>query len=298
MAVYQAIDLSQLPAPQMVEALSYEAIRSAMLADLYARIPAIQPLLESDPAMKVIEVAAYREMILRAEFNDRALGALLAKARGSNLDHVAALLGTQRLVITPANPTARPPTAAVLETDDDLRARAQLAWEGLSTAGPEGSYIYHAKSASADVLDVSVASASPGVVTVTLLSRTGTGAASSGLLATVLAALSASDVRPLTDEVAVVSAEIVTYAITAALTVYPGPDAELVRQGALAAVQAAAAGQHALGRDVTRAALIAALMQPGVQDVTLTAPAANVVCTAGQAAYCSGATVTVAGTAS
>ena len=57
-----------------------------------------------------------------------------------------------RLVITPA--TANSP--AVMEDDDSLRERAQMAWEGLSSAGARNAYIFHARSASGRVADASV----------------------------------------------------------------------------------------------------------------------------------------------
>ena len=97
------------------------------------------------------------------------------------------------------------------------------------------------------------------------------------LLAAVLTTLSAEDVRPLTDQVLVQAAEIVPYTITAALTVYPGPDAATVRAAAAAATTAYAASVHRLGYDVTLSGLYAALHQPGVQRVALTAPAADLV---------------------
>ena len=46
---YTAIDLSQLPAPAIVEELDYETIRSAMLADLVARFDGRAPRYTSYP---------------------------------------------------------------------------------------------------------------------------------------------------------------------------------------------------------------------------------------------------------
>jgi phage-related baseplate assembly protein len=59
-----AVDLSRLPAPQIVEQLSYETIFTGMVADLRARGD-FDAVVESDPAIKVLEVAAYRVLAYR-----------------------------------------------------------------------------------------------------------------------------------------------------------------------------------------------------------------------------------------
>ena len=52
-----------------------------------------------------------------------------------------------------------------------------------------------------------------------------------------------------------------------------------------------------LGRDITRSGIFAALHTAGVQNVALAQPAADVVTTPSQAAFCTARTVTVGGTA-
>ena len=293
MSGYSAIDLSLLPVPDVVETLDYEVILAAMKADLAARAPEVAAVLalESEPLVKLLEVCAYREVLIRARVNDAAQAVTLARATGTDLDNLAALFGVARLVINPGDPLAVPPVAATLESDADLRRRAQLALEGFSTAGPEGAYVFHALSADADVLDVSATSPSPGDVLVTVLSRTGSGTAPAPLLATVQAALNADDVRPLCDNVVVQSAAIVSYAITATLYFYPGPDSAVVMAAAQAAATAYAAAQHRIGRDVTISGLHAALHQPGVQRVVLTSPSAALTIGSAQASWCTAITL-------
>lgn len=293
MSGYSAIDLSLLPVPDVVETLDYEVILAAMKADLAARAPEVAAVLalESEPLVKLLEVAAYREVLIRARVNDAAQAVTLARATGTDLDNLAALFGVARLVINPGDPLAVPPVAATLESDADLRRRAQLALEGFSTAGPEGAYVFHALSADADVLDVSATSPSAGDVLVTVLSRTGSGTAPAPLLATVQAALNADDVRPLCDNVVVQSAAIVSYAITATLYFYPGPDSAVVMAAAQAAATAYAAAQHRIGRDVTISGLHAALHQPGVQRVVLTSPSAALTIGSAQASWCTAITL-------
>lgn len=292
---YTTVNLSQLPAPGVVETLDYEAILAAMLADLQARDPVFNALVESDPAYKILEVAAYREVLLRQRVNNAARAVMLAFAVGSDLDQIGANFNVQRLVIAPGDPTAVPPVPPTLEPDEDFRSRIQLSFEGYTTAGSEGSYVFHGLSADGDVKDIQAVSPDPGDVTVYVLSRTGDGTASPALIAKVVAALNAERVRPMTDRVTVLGASIVGYAITAELVMYPGPDPEVVRQASLAAVTAYAEAQRRIGYDVTLSGLYAALHQPGVQRVNLTSPAAGLTIGEGEASHCTGITVTVAG---
>lgn len=290
------IDLSLLAAPDIVETLDYEEILSAMIADLTERDPSFTALVESDPAYKILEVAAYRELLIRQRVNDAARAVMLAYATGSDLEHLGALFGVERLVVDPGDPDAVPPVPPTYESDDRLRQRIQLAIESLSTAGPVDAYRYHALSADADVLDVSVTSPSAGQVLVTVLSAEGDGTPDQDLLDAVEAALTDRSIRPLTDQVTVQAAAIVNFEVTAELTLYEGPDAEVVRQAAEDAVKAYVDENHRLGRDITLSGLYAALHQPGVMKATISAPAADVTVQETEASWCTAVTVTVGGT--
>lgn len=291
---FTVVDLSQLPAPNVVEPLDFETIFSEMLADLQQRDPTFTALVESDPAYKILEVCAYRELLMRQRVNEAAKAVMLAYATGADLDQLGANVGVQRQVITPADDTTVPPTPAVMESDEDFRARIQLSPEGYTTAGSEGSYVFHGLGADADVKDIQAISPEPGKVTVYVLSRTGNGSAPSGTLTAVTNTLNGETIRPMTDEVTVLSANIVNYAITAELTLFPGPDANVVKQSAIDAVTAFAEAQRRIGYDVTLSGIYHALHQPGVQNVTLTSPTASLVLGDGQASYCTAITITVA----
>lgn len=291
---YSQVDLAQLPAPDVVETLDYEVILARMLARVRALYPDFTALVESDPAYKILEAAAWEVMLERQRVNDAAHGIMIAYAKGADLDQIAARYGVSRLLIVPADDSAIPPTPAVYEADDDLRARTVLSLEGYTSAGSEGSYVFHALSASGEVKDVSAVSPEPGQVVVYVLSREGTGTASLDLIGKVTAALNGSKVRPLTDQVTVLSAAIQTYAITAELVVYPGPDSSVVRAAAEAAAATYAERQRKMGYDVTLSGIYAALHQPGVQRVNLTSPPANITIDEGEASYCTGITVTTA----
>nr|DAK58452.1 MAG TPA: baseplate assembly protein [Caudoviricetes sp.] len=292
---FSQIDLARLPAPGVVEPLDFEGVLDAMLADLRQRDPAFDAMTEADPVFKILQVCALRELLLRTRINEAARATMLAYAAGPDLDQIAANYGVVRLVIRPGNPQAVPPVPATMESDEELRNRVTLSLEGMSTAGPRGSYVYHTLSASGDVADVGVNSLEPGTVNVAVLSRTGTGAAPSETIAAVVNALNAETVRPLCDTVDVQSAEIVDYRIEAVLTVYSGAGQDEARDAAVLAAERYAAEQHRLGRDITRSGVFAALHQPGIQNVRLVQPASDLVIAWNQAPHCTGITVSVGG---
>jgi len=288
------VNLSQIPSPNVVELIDYATILAEMKARLIELDPSFTALVESDPAYKVLEVAAYRETLVRQRANDACRAVMLAFSVGSDLDQIGANYDVGRFVLDAGDPLAVPPIPPTYESDDDFRARIQLSFEGYTTAGSEGSYVFHALSADPDVKDASAVSPTPGVIIVYVLARSGDGTASDDLLDTVNAALNAEFVRPLTDNVTVESAEIIEYEITAELTLYPGPDSSVVLASAIAAAQAYADSVRKIGFDVARSGCDRALHQPGVQNVTLTQPATNVVTADGQAAHCTLITITVA----
>jgi phage-related baseplate assembly protein len=293
---FTTVDLSKLPAPAVIETIDFEAILADMLADYQARDPSFTALVESDPAFKQLEAAAYRETVVRQRVNDAAKALMLPYAGASDLDIIGANFNVERLLLDAGDATAIPPVPATYEADDDFRRRIQLSFEGYTTAGSEGSYVFHALSADGDVKDVSVTSPTPGQVSVYVLSRTGDGTADAGLVDTVTAALNADEIRPMTDNVSVFSANIVNYAITAELVLYPGPDSDVVRQAALDAVTAHTIDIKRMGQDVSISGLMSKLHQPGVQDVSLTAPVANIAIDTSQAANCTAITLTVSTT--
>lgn len=287
------VDLSRLPAPTIVPALGLEAERAELIDDLVARYPDFTATLESDPAIKQIEAFAWRIELLRRTADAGARGLLLAFARGAVLDQLGAFVGVVRLVVTPADPEAGTP--AVLEADDDLRTRIALAPASFSVAGPEEAYVFFARAADARVAHASAISPDPREVIVTVLARAGDGTAPPDLIDAVAAIVNSKPVRPMTDVVTVQSAEIIDFEIDAELTLFAGPDRNLVLDAARAQLDAYLARSRQLGRDRPRSAISAALHVEGVQRVVLNAPAADVVCDATQAANCTDITIEVTG---
>ncbi|KMW60788.1 Phage-related baseplate assembly protein [Candidatus Rhodobacter oscarellae] len=293
---FTAINLERLPAPQIIEQPEFETIFEARKARLIELAPDLAPVLEyeSDPLVQLLQEDSYRELLLRAAVQDAGKGNLLAYAPGAVLDHLAAFYGVSRLVIQEADATASPPLEEVLEDDERLRARVQLAPEGFTTAGSIGSYTFWALSASADVKDVAILETdTPVEVRIVVLGADGSGVADADLLA--LVDETTQPRRPLTDHVMVEAARVVTFEVEATLTLYEGPDSALVLQAARDAVEVFVAEHHRLGHDITVSGLHAALHQAGVQNVRLTQPTENLVIPEDTAAYCTAITVHMGG---
>ena len=100
---YTNIDLSQLPLPAVVEQIDFDTVLGQMLADLVARDPAFTALVPSDPAYKVLEVCAFREVVLRQRVNEAAQATMLAYATGADLDHRGATYNVERLLLEAGN---------------------------------------------------------------------------------------------------------------------------------------------------------------------------------------------------
>ena len=291
MGAFNAVDLENLPPPNIIEPESYESILEGMKADLIAKDSTLAPAmeLESEPLVKLLQVCAYREFMLRQRINDASRSIMLAYATGANLDHLASLFGIARQVTQIEIDGEQ---VNQYEDDNRLRHRVQLSLEGHSTAGSKGSYVFWGLSASPKVKDIEVLSPEPGKVNVTVLSTEGRGQATNDLVNTVDKALNSAEVRPLTDHVTVQSAGIVEYEVDAELEIYEGPDQETIRQNAQNHVTQYVVQQHRLGENIYRSGLLASLHQTGVKWVVLNKPAADVDVTAEQAAFCKSVVVT------
>ena len=100
-----SVDLSALPAPQVLEDLDFEALFQADLATFRSHMgDNWDAAVESDPVTKLLEVGAYRKLLNRARVNDAAKALLLAYAQGSDLDQLAANVQLQRLVVQAQDP--------------------------------------------------------------------------------------------------------------------------------------------------------------------------------------------------
>lgn len=260
-------DLTSLPTPAVIETLSFETVFAALQAEFQSRYPDYSALLASDPAVKLLEVAAYREVLLRNRINAAAKASLLAFATGSDLDHLAAFYGVTRLSE---------------ETDEALRLRTRARILGFANAGGAAHYRYWALSASSEVADVHVDSPQPGRVRISVLAKGEEQTVSNAVLDAVRAVVLRDDIRVLTDTVEVVPAELMPVTVHARL--WLEPDAPLEMLSAIHAVFLSSVAGHAgLGWDLTRSWIIAALQRPGVHKVELLSPTTDMRAHANQA---------------
>ena len=260
-------DLASLPTPAVIETLSFETIFTELQTEFQSRYPDYSALLASDPAVKLLEVAAYREVLLRNRINAAAKASLLAFATGSDLDHLAAFYGVTRLMD---------------ETDEALRLRTRQRIIGFANAGGAAHYRYWALSASPDVADVEVDSPEPGRVRISVLAKGEADTVPGAVLDAVRAVVLRDDIRVLTDTVEVVPAELMPVTVYARLWLYPDAPLETLAaiQAVFASTLAACAG---LGWDLTRSWIVGQLQRAGVHKVELLSPTTDIRVAANQA---------------
>lgn len=266
MSRYDTLSLLDVPVPDAVAVPSQDAILAARMADFVARMAAQGltydvAMLDSDPVKVDQEVSTLREALVDARINDAIRALYLASATGADLDNFVADFKLARKVVTPANPVATPPTAAVMEGDDALRQRRLLAPEALSTAGPGGAYDFHVLDAAGGlaidcisygpedaVSDGLAPFSGPGIVASCYLPALSNTVSTDVLSRRIAASLNSwsifaagvetvvfdksaqatQDKRPLSDCHKLRCADVVPYAIEVQLVIPPGPDASVV----------------------------------------------------------------------
>ncbi|WP_264711332.1 baseplate assembly protein [Wolbachia endosymbiont (group B) of Aporia crataegi] len=244
----------------IVEKLSYEEIFSRMKEELVRRDETFSGLVESDPAMKVLEVAAWRELLLRQRINEAVKGNLLKFATGEDLDNLAEFYGVER---------------EKEEEDERFRKRVKAKIAGWSTGGSKEYYKYHALSADSRVKDALVESPIPGKVQISILSTqlSTTGIASEELLEIVKKQVTRDDIRVLTDTVTVIGCNITEIDIHSRMSISPVISKEEIKKQFIKKFEA----NRRLGWNVTRSWIIANLFVEGVENVELIEPREDVV---------------------
>ena len=260
-------DLASLPTPAVIENLSFETIFAELQTEFQSRYPDYSALLASDPAVKLLEVAAYREVLLRNRINAAAKASLLAFATGSDLDHLAAFYGVERLSGEP---------------DEALRLRTRQRIIGFANAGGAAHYRYWALSSSPEVADVEVDSPQPGRVRISVLAKGEEQTVPDAILDAVKAVVLRDDIRVLTDTIEVVPAELIPVTVHARLWLYPDAPLKTVAaiQAVFASTLAACAG---LGWDLTRSWIVGQLQRAGVHKVDVLSPTTDIRVAANQA---------------
>jgi phage-related baseplate assembly protein len=174
----------------ITEGVTFEEI----LTEIKAKLPPEITFLESDPAAKILEIVAFREMILRERINNAAKANLLAFAGGNDLDYLAEFYGVER---------------QEGESDDAFRLRIKARIAAFSNAGSKEHYRFHALSSSPHVKDALASSPNSGLVKISILSDSEDGQASGELLEIVRNYINHDDIKMLTDTVQIVGCNII-----------------------------------------------------------------------------------------
>ena len=190
-------------------------------------------------------------------------------------------IGTINELINPLPYVSRVYNSAVtyggadVEDDEHFRERIRLAPETFSNAGSKGAYIYWAKTAHQDIVDVEVESPAPGVVNIYPLLKGGV-IPSEDILNLVYDTLSADKRRPLTDKVQVIAPEVVYFDIDVQLYLYKNYMAlanSIKAEAEKRLMDYAEKLKNKLGMDVVPEQIINLLQSiPGVYRVVLNSP--------------------------
>uniref|UniRef100_A0AAU7YL74 Baseplate J/gp47 family protein n=1 Tax=Wolbachia endosymbiont of Oeneis ivallda TaxID=3171168 RepID=A0AAU7YL74_9RICK len=240
--------------PNIIEPLNFEEIFSRMKEELVRRDESFTALVESDPAMKVLEVAAWRELLLRERINEAIKSNLLKFA---TVDNLAEFYGVER---------------QKEEEDERFRKRIKAKIKGWSTGGSKEYYKYHALSADSRVKDALVESPIPGKVQISILS-TQLSTLPEELLEVVRKQVTRDDIRVLTDTVTVIGCNITEIDIHSRMSISPVISEEEIKKQFIEKFEA----NRRLGWSVTRSWIIANLFVDGVENVELIEPKEDVV---------------------
>lgn len=300
------VDFSQLLPPSLITELSYEAIftkRKESFISLYdaSEQQAVRELLqrESEPVVKLLQENAYLEMLYQAKCNADARSLLLAYAEKSDLDHLALTeYGLTRLVVTPANNTVIPPIDTVYESDERLRERCLLSFDGMNTAGSANAYRYFALSADGRVDGIKVRSdeANPYLLDIVITQVDSlNGEASAELITAVQKALDPDHVRPVCDRPTVKASSATNYQIEAQLYVGKNAEDALLLEAANIRLDKYIKNAQKNGESIYRSAIFAALHVDGIQRVVITSPANDLVMDSYHHPFCTAKTIAIGG---
>lgn len=281
------IDLSLLPAPKVIEELSFEEILVKKKARLLQFVPdEAKPIiaavleLESEPLTIDLQQQAYDELILRQRINEAVAAELLALSTGSDLDNLAARMGLTRKIIQQADPEHG--IDEIRESDTDFRRRVQMYPETYAAAGPVAAYMAHALAASDQVADASVVGHFPQAGNVTVYIKSHAGIPDPALLSTVSDYLNAEERRPLCDTVHVVAGSPKKMTIKYLTEFERGPDKSLVAAKQSEDLDKLLQSVAGLGASLALSKIIGALDVVGAKKVILLSPKKDIECSAGE----------------
>ena len=278
-----ALELTALPAPDVLETLDYDTILTALVSRFRTINPLYTNMVEGDPAYTLLEAMAYVEVMLRKRINDAARSVLVTHAVGADLENLGALFNVYRRTIQHADPDADPPLPEILETDASLRTRILTALETIAV-GSEAWYRKHAL----DVNDTLAGDATKvkdaavyrgntgGTIKLYIQADNVNPVPDSTLLTAVTSYVTAKERRFLCDTVDVAAVAVESYELQATIVVAPGFTPATVVADVLKRANAFVKERQIIGKEIPLSHIYAALITEAVAELTLTKPAANV----------------------
>lgn len=301
------VDFSQLPEPNLIQELDYESIFNERKEKFIALYPTAEQnqwrtILnrESDPVIKVLQENAYLELLYRNKCNADARSLLLAYAEGPDLDHLALTeYGLIRLIVTPADNSVVPPSPAIYESDERLKERCLLQYDGMNTAGSSNAYKFFTLTADGRVDGVKVHSDTDKPYQLDIIISqvdSQNGEATQELIDIVQAALDPEHVRPVCDRPIVKSSIAKPYQITTRLFVGKNAEDSLLLEAANIRIQNYIQKARKNGQSIRLSALYAALHVDGINRVVIDTPAADIEIDVYHHPHCIATNITIGGT--
>lgn len=226
----------------------------------------------------VINFATTEYLIFKAGENYAEVGAICQSVgtvgNGFTPGQVSKLVSDEFLYFKEVSNTTTTAGGSEEESDTAFYNRMRESEESYTTAGPRGSYAYHAKSVSSQISDVSAESPEDGVADVRIMLYGGK-LPDKELIDRVQEYLSADDIRPMTDKVIVAAPNTVEFDIEA--TYYIPRDKAATTKEIKQAVELATENYtlwqtSKMGRDINPSYFNAMLMESGIKRVDITTP--------------------------
>ena len=226
----------------------------------------------------VINFATTEYLIFKAGENYAEVGAICQSVGAVGNDfapgQVSKLVSDEFLYFKEVANTTTTAGGSEEESDTAFYNRMRESEESYTTAGPRGSYAYHAKSVSSQISDVSAESPEDGVADVRIMLYGGK-LPDKELIDRVQEYLSADDIRPMTDKVIVAAPNTVEFDIEA--TYYIPRDKAATTKEIKQAVELATENYtlwqtSKMGRDINPSYFNAMLMESGIKRVDITTP--------------------------
>ena len=269
------IDLSQLPAPDLVDEYTDEDMTTIAALAIWLEFPGSGIPQPGDPLYAAAVMIAKRVNALRSRINDGARSVFLSSATGGSIDQLGALVDERRLTV---DPSSNPPT---LEDDETFRRATHAAPQAFGTGSQ---YRYERAVLAADdrIQSVYAAVPAPAELVVEWLPRDDVDPGEFAEIETAITrAIVSNDAdgfeyKMLTDTFSVSVADVAVANVDADLYIDPAYDQEEVIAAATAALYAVEPTIKQVRAPVPVSLIYAALDVDGVHSVYLRTPGGDV----------------------